>query len=369
VEAKPYAHRFLVPRPPAPREKRPWLYSTATAVDRADAGNACQHPALAAPCPPVVPPAAPVEPSPTAASPVHLAGALSVVHLALVEVARYAFNHLAASRYAPPATSSPPPMIATAAVRAAAHAGASRARQRKLRMPRSAWTPPFPTDPARRAMQRFPFNTGARLRPAPRSAVLHPEANHTRPSLSYARMPNTRRAPPTPRAPTERTVAAFCLTDRIVEDARTTSAPAIRVVGPRRPASAAARPQTTARIFVTLEATAPWTRIAARADIALPRWRTAHGPSLQILTSRRRVPAVPSPTIVTRYQICASTIRTALHLTRGQPQHLPVPNTHPALTTCRTSAGSVLSSFAALRDPLRLTAAQGRTGHLRCLHG
>jgi hypothetical protein len=55
----------------------------------------------------------------------------------------------------------------------------------------------------------------------------------------------------------------------------TTSASPTRIVGRTRPAFAVSRPRTTARMFVTLEAIAPWTPIAARAVIALRRWRAA----------------------------------------------------------------------------------------------
>jgi len=124
-------------------------------------------------------------------------------------------------------------------------------------------------------------------------------------------------------------------------DVRTTSASATRIVERGRHAFAVARPRTTARMFVTLGAIAPWTRIAAQADIAHPRGKLA----------------TLTPIIATRHRTSASTIRTALRSTRGQPPRLPVQPTHPALTTRRTTTGSALSPFAALHDPLPLAVA------------
>jgi len=135
-----------------------------------------------------------------------------------------------------------------------------------------------------------------------------------------------------------------------VADVRTTSVPATRIVERRRPAFAVARPRTTARICVTLEAIAPWTRIAAQVDIALPRWR----PATQLIPkpwSRAGTMAVRTLTIAIRHRTSAPTIRTALCWTQGQPPRPPW-HTRPALTTCRTNAGSAPISFAAFRDPV-----------------
>lgn len=208
-------------------------------------------------------------------------------------------------------------MIATAAVRAAARAGVGRA-YRNPRMPRPAATPPLLTDLARRAMQRFPSNIGARLCPAPRSAVLDHQGSPTRlPALVR------RRAPPTPSAQPERTaVASPGQAWSQTADVRTTSASPTRLVERGRPAFAVVRPRTTARICVTLVAIVPWTRIAAQADIALPQWR----PATQQTTkpwSRAGTMAVRTPTIAIRHRISASTIRTALRSTRGQPPRPP----------------------------------------------
>ena len=101
-------------------------------------------------------------------------------------------------------------------------------------------------------------------------------------------------------------------------------------------------------MFVTSEAIAPWTRIAARADIA-PRRR---GPaSIRLAKSRcRTTTLVRIPIIAIRHRTCASTIRTARRSTPGLQRRPSVQHTIPAPTTRRTTAGSAPSSFAAHRD-------------------
>ena len=156
------------------------------------------------------------------------------------------------------ATSSLARTPAIAVDRVAARAGAGPARQHR-----------------NLALAGLPSNTGAHLCPALRSAVLH--RSHALVGLAQASpTASLRRASPIPSAQTERTAAASPGQAWSRQaDVRTTSASPTRIVQRGRPASAAARPRTTARMFVTLAAIAPWTRIAARADIALPRWRPA----------------------------------------------------------------------------------------------
>jgi hypothetical protein len=139
-----------------------------------------------------------------------------------------------------------------------------------------------------------------------RSAALHRSTAHR---VGLAQASPTRptspaclfHAPPTPSAQPELTAAAFPLSlnpsrSRRV-DVPTTNAPPTRIAERGHPVSAAARPRSTAPIFVTPEAIAQWTRTAARVAIVLPRGTSAPDP--QIPMTRQRAPAIPIPTTAT----------------------------------------------------------------------
>src|ERR1039457_3175310 len=98
-------------------------------------------------------------------------------------------------------------------------------------------------------------------------------------------------------------------------------------------------------IFVTPEVIAPWTRTAARADIALLRGTSASIP--QIPMTRQRALAIPIPITATPPLTSALTIRTALSPTLGWRTFQWL---HLALTTCRTPAGSAPSTNAMAYD-------------------
>lgn len=135
---------------------------------------------------------------------------------------------------------------------------------------------PLVAAPASAPGRRQSIIDRARCSAHPNAALHLSIARVERAQASPTRHLSGRHAPRIPSAQPGSTVVAFPMTAWLrLAGVRTTSAPATRVVERGRPASAAAHRQTTAPIFALPQATAPWTRIAAHAGIALHRWRLA----------------------------------------------------------------------------------------------